>query len=343
MPRRSGIVLTGKLKDLVEARADGGLLADVRTHLLRKHHAGSDRRMDVIHPSEMAKPDWCLRQTYYRIRDARAGKEIPPEALSAGTLSIFEAGHWAHQRWQTWFREMGRLRGRWHCRECGAAYWPDDPGSCSACNSRTGVVYGEVPLDDSHASMIAGSSDGWVDADRLIEIKTIGKGTLHLDAPELVREHTHKTSSGKQLLDIDGAWQSIVRPLPSHLKQGQIYLHLAEICGLPIKRLTFLYEFKANQQTKEFTIRKSDRILAPLLEKAGIVADAVRAGRPPGRIHDNPEKRPCNTCVWRDECWKGNGAENPQNQRRDAGGTGRPARPQGRGGTRRVVRTRSAR
>jgi len=301
---------------------------------MRKADQASDRRQDIIHPSEMASHEWCPRRTYYRIRDVRAGRAWTPERHSAGTLAIFEEGHFIHRKWQGWLREMGVLKGRWDCLECarkGVAYGLD-PGSCPECSSVVGVVYGEVPLDATRELLIAGSSDGWV-GDSLIEIKGIATGTLRIEAPELLREHTHKTIGGKEIVDINGAWEALSRPLPAHIRQGQIYLHLAALIGVPVDTITYLYECKVNQQVKEFTIRRSERIVRPLLEKAETIANAIRhpdEAPIPDRAFDNPDKRPCKTCEFAKECYAENSAAAQQSRSSERSAAGGAYRQPGR-------------
>ena len=327
---------SGQLASLIKARKDGGLLADIHTHVLRKAGEPSDRRQDVIHPSEMAKNDWCPRQTFYRIRDARAGLIIPAEQHSVDTLLIFKEGDHAHTKWQRWLDEMGELWGRWRCLHCDhlhKAITPR-PEACARCGSRA-IKYAEVPLwaDDLP---ISGSADGYLPGRRtLVEIKTIGKGTVRLDDPDLLRQHTYKTA-GKTLVDLDGLWASLSRPLKSHVKQGCIYHWLARQRGLHVDTVTYLYEFKLNQRTRSFEVRLSDRVLLPLLKKAAEIRDALDHGGPiPERAHTNPTTRPCATCMWASECWKDDAEDRTEpGHRRRLAAAGGEARPR----TRRVVR-----
>ncbi|MFI6495937.1 hypothetical protein [Nonomuraea typhae] len=329
--------LTGRLADVVAARASGGLLGDIKTHLIHEADKPSDRRQDIIHPSEVAHHDWCPRATYYRIRDVRAGHEVKAEQHGVGTLAIFDEGHSIHGKYQGWLRKMGVLKGRWDCQECGhrGVAWPDDPGQCPRCGSVSGVVYGEVPLDAVEQSLIGGHADGMVD-DALIEIKSIGIGTIRLDAPELLKKHTHKAINGKNLVDLTGLWDAISRPLPSHLKQANVYLWLAKLLGIPATRMIFLYEFKANQQTKSFEIKLSDRIIKPLLKRSHAIKIGLDAGAPPDRVFEDPKKNPCKSCTWLKECYADNSPEQD-------GRSGETARGEGSKDSRGNVRAGSSR
>jgi hypothetical protein len=261
----------------------------------------------------MSHDDWCPRASYYRIRDVRDGKPYKQEQHGVSLLQIFDEGHAQHAKYQGYLREMGVLKGRWDCVECerkGVA-WPDDPGKCPRCGSRSGVVYGEVPLDALKSTLIAGHADGWV-ARKFMEIKTIGLGTVRMDAPALLRKHTHLTVDGKQLPDMTGLWQDITRPFRPHIKQANIYLWIAALLGIDVDEMEFIYEFKANQQVRHFTIKLSPSVINPLLEKAETVKNGLATGNPPPREFAKKDKNPCKNCTWLTECWGEEDTEEPE-------------------------------
>lgn len=312
---------------MLAAKREGGALGAVKEHWIKQADAPSTRRMDVIHPSEMANDDWCPRQTYYRIRDVRDGKTIEQEQHSVGLLAIFEEGHYKHSKYQDILRKIGGLKGAWHCDECRSRYvhFGEAPSACPKCGSVTGVVYGEVPLSAVERYLIGGHSDGWW-RDRLIEIKTIGEGTVRVSNPDLLKRHTHTTVSGKDLVDLNALWRDINRPFRPHLKQANIYLWLAAVRGIDVEGMEFIYEMKANQQTKSFFIKMSRQILDPLLDKANSIKSGLARGEPPPREFDNVNRNPCKNCPWLKECH----AEDSQNS-------------DGRSDTSRNVRTRGSR
>ncbi len=293
--------ITGRLKTLADIKQTGGLLSEIQTHRLKKT-ATNDRRQDVIHPSEMAKADWCPRATYYRIRDVRAGRSLPPETFGAQLDNIFEEGHMIHAKYQGWLTDMGVLWGDWLCINCGNQERAQIiPNTCAACLAEHSFHYREIPLTAEKTHLITGHADGAVGT-TMLEIKSIGVGTLRLDASQLVTAHTHKTVTGKSVLDLDGLWKAIKRPLPSHNRQGNIYLWLAQQMGLPFTTMTFLYEFKATQAVKEFTVTMSDRIITPLLDSALDIRYGLDRGRPPARAFTDRTKKPCKSCAFVDEC-----------------------------------------
>ncbi|MDX3260734.1 hypothetical protein PV336_16055 [Streptomyces sp. MI02-2A] len=290
------------------------LLGDIHAHLLAQHEKPTDRRQDIIHPSEMAKADWCPRQTYYRL----AG--VSPEKgrnFSAQLEAIFEEGHGIHAKWQKWLQQMGRLWGKWVCPVCGD--WEMGNGgrlTCQSCRNRTSLAalpvyleYHEVPLQAESEFLIAGHEDGAVeDLNALIEIKSIGIGTVRFDNPELLREYTVKTEDGKTVTDLDGLWKSIRRPFGSHIRQTQVYLRLCKEMGLPYDKVIFLYEYKATQAHKEFVIKYNPEISEPLFETALDIKYALKKGKPPPRPDfTGQDTKTCKECPFFTACW---GAEN---------------------------------
>lgn len=311
--------LTPALKVRAEVRKQNSvLLGDIQAHVVKQvAQRDVDRRTDIVHPSEMAKADWCPRATCYRILG-----ELPADAaIGYGTASIFETGNTAHTKWQRWLADMGRLYGRWFCPICKRKWMATSPASCDNCGNSHGLEYREVPLEAEARYLIAGHADGAVlDIEALIEIKTIGTGTIRIEEPDLVKKHTRKTTDGKTVLDLDSLWNGIKRPFPSHRRQGQIYLRLAHLGGLPVNRIVFLYENKANQQPKEFTIAYDPDVTQELFETARdikfAVADGIVLDRPEGFVQT---KAPCTKCPFLGECWKEDNDGPDHQPERDAG------------------------
>lgn len=271
-------------------KSAGIVVPEVRKMLLAKHAAQEERgkhRHDIIYPSEMAKADWCPRATYYRM----TGMTEPPGKFSFQLQNVFATGNSIHEKWQGWLAETGKLWGRWNCPGCNAIAdnslippkvpsYTDWQPHYPASTHYHKWEYKEVPLS-SKKYRISGRADGaLLDAECLIEIKSMGVGTLRFEAPKLLQEHTHLVS-GKSIIDMEGAWKGLHRPLLSHVKQGNIYLMMAEEMGLPFDKIVFLYEFKANQDSKEFKITKSDDILAPMLDICSQIEYALKRGSPP--------------------------------------------------------------
>jgi len=252
-------------------------------------------RTNVIYPSEMARGDWCPRATYYRM----AGYPEPESHYSLTLENVFAEGNAIHAKWQSWLSDTGLLWGDWRCTRCSEyvrdSLRPNDRDFGACVGTRwvqlPGLVvpdqqfahdwvYKEVTLK-STTMPVSGHADGaLVDYDCLIELKSIGVGTLRFEAPKLLEENTHEIGSRK-IADWEGMWKDLHKPLLPHVRQGNIYLWMAEQMGLPFNSIIFVYEFKANQQSKEFRIFKSDDILAPMLDIASDIERHLKAGVPP--------------------------------------------------------------
>jgi len=337
MPKRTTRKPTGNLAAFAATQKQKtALIGDIQAHVVKKSSQDHSRRQDIIHPSEMAKSDLCPRAIVYRISGAEPSNDKTPNGHHLET--IFQEGHDIHSKWQTWLAEMGRLWGKWWCPACGKTEWGTGALSCEGRDLEDGsheghspvlMEYREVPLDAEVELMMAGHADGAVpDIKAFIEIKSIGLGTLRMEEPDLVRQNTKKTDDGKKVVDYDSIWKGLKRPLKSHRIQAGIYLAIAKILGWDYDRMVFIYENKANQQTKEFVIRYPAELVDPLIDTAKDIKWAVENGR----LLDRPEGftkqlKPCSDCIFRDLCWEeedgkvdsqesnsGNGARKPRSE-----------------------------
>jgi hypothetical protein len=240
------------------------LLGDIERHLLAR--PVGDRRTDVLHPSEIIKKDWCKRGSYFLLQGRTKIAEKPNLRLQ----SIFDEGHYIHAKWQNWFQEMGVLHGKFKCLSCNQISWGTSPKKCGNCGW-TVLEYAEVTLVDKDLR-IAGHTDGWIKGigdDCLIEIKSIGPGTIRAEAPNL-------------MMDADGdfmkAWGSVRKPFGSHILQGQVYLELMHRMGDPVEEIVFLYELKADQSYKEFLVKRDYELVRHVFDGARSVVDSVNSG-----------------------------------------------------------------
>ena len=258
------------------------LIGKVERHLLTKPR--EERSTLVLHPSEIIKSDFCHRYSYYLL----TGGEPKTEKPSLRLQNIFDEGHAIHEKWQNRFYEMGTLYGKFKCVACNKITFGLSPKECEHCKS-TILRYAEVTLEDSELR-IKGHTDGWIkddEPDVLIEIKSIGEGTLRFEAPELLAD-----SDG----DLKKAWKNIRRPFRGHLLQGQMYLELARrMYGDEApKEIVFLYELKADQDYKEFKVKADYEIVDRVFFKAEKIIKAVNAGVMPD-CNNNPEEG-CKQC-----------------------------------------------
>ena len=293
-----------RLKDTYRSR--DVLLPQIERHVMRQMKSEgrpADHSMEFMHPSDMAKTEWCGRHDYYRIVGT------PPEKVSQANPSfrmanVFAEGHAIEGKYQQWLWDMGVLVGDFRCKECGHRWYDTSPKACQFCLSER-LVYAEYPMRHGRY-MVEGHADAAVhlpDWRSLVEIKSIGIRTLAFEAPRLYNRYL----DGESAEDI---WMAISHPFGTHMRQGQLYLWMM----WPIyEQITFIYESKFHQQTKEFVVGYNKTFIAPILETAKEVSQGVRAGIAPDRPlwASGPEGKVCVSCVYRSTCWDIH-AEHPQ-------------------------------
>jgi hypothetical protein len=309
------------MKEILAAnKYDTLVLGKIQKHMLSRE--AGPRDMTRLHPSEMCKTDWCPRQSYYRVSGEH--EELVKETERSYVLeNIFDEGHAVHDKYQQRLWSMGLLRGFFKCYACDTKWEDISPTCCVYCGaSRQCLSYKEVPLSDEVHGII-GHADGDIDLggpaedDPLLEVKTIGVGTVRHENPGLLYDYTLDVD-GKSVVDLDGMWQSIKRPFPSHIRQGMLYL---AIKGR--KRMVFIYECKWNQQTKEFVLRFRPEIVEPLLDLALDVQHALKVHRPPARPGwADPDNDTCMKCVFRDVCYDLENEHGDEEPGADTGGRG---------------------
>lgn len=279
----------------------GYLLPPMRRYVVRKvseDAANSARRTDIMHPSELCKPSWCPRKDFYRIT-LGAREEV---AAQFGSELVFAEGHVIHDKYQRWLQDMGLLYGRYVCEDCGHSFFAQSPSFCPSCSSPPSrLKYREVPLENKEY-MIAGHADGavnsgneWLDVEEpfLIEVKSIGLGTIRVENPELYRKYTADE------YDLTRLWQEIKRPFPAHIRQATLYCWLSGY-----KKMVFIYESKWNQQTKEFVVTPDFKHIQWILDGAKDVAQSIRQGVEPYRPGwAKQEHKTCKACPYMGECW----------------------------------------
>lgn len=267
-------VTSPRLKTYLDAKKhDTVLLGAVDRHI---QMLPNDRNPLVIHPSEMCKPDWCPRATWHRLV-GHAPKEAA--AIPLRLNLIFETGTESGEKWQRWTGDMGILWGRWVCRLCKEEKfsWANELGGVCPALLHPGPhlwKYKEVPL--THG-LIGGHADGIVnptgDESLVMENKTIGPGTLRMlnVAGEEDPDDTLHDKFGK-----------ITKILPAHFRQTQIYLRMAQSYEPqvgPIKRGVVVYEYKSDQQVREFLIEYDPRWTDHLWEVAEDIEWALSKDR----------------------------------------------------------------
>ena len=251
------------------------LLGDVQ-RLLLQPGGENGLRLDALHPSEISHSDWCPRASYYRLSGRQAVSE---QAGSYWQLQmVFDEGKEIHHKWQKRIWDLGRLAGTFFCRECHYAFPALAPQECEKCHRpRLFLDYHEVPLWNQNLNMAghADGLDGWDGP--IIEIKSVGLGTLRFEAPNLIAQHTydfHINGKSRKFLDYDGLWDSIRRPFPSHVRQGDFYCYMSR----KYSEVLFLYECKWNQKCREMIVRYQEDRIADRLDMCSRITMALQGG-----------------------------------------------------------------
>lgn len=301
-PRRRTQKATGGLKGFAEARRNKiDLLRDIQTHVVADSakHGNDHRSKDKIHVSEIVK-DGCPRMLFYKVSGEEASDTVP--GAWHQLVSIWAAGTAEHEKWQRWLQEMGDLWGTWTCLVCEHSFEALAPPACEKCDSGL-LRYDEVNLEHEEFDLI-GHADGAVPRlNTLVEIKTFSAGSVRVEDPKRLMEHTHKVA-GLTLIDHDGMWKSLKRPLKSHIIQGLFYLLMCKVMGLPYDRIIFIYESKTTQATKSFEITLTDRMLQPYIDTLTEVMEAKETGvAPPRPDLYVKDAKPCKECPFKTKCW----------------------------------------
>lgn len=278
-------VTQGPLKDFLSTRRKRTkVIGHVDRHL-QTRVPDTSRPTDVLHPSDMVSKDWCLRASYHLLRGAEPRRFSHP----LRTENVFRTGHDIHEKWQGWLADAGVLYGDYKCVVCaseGARVvstslgYPEHP--CGACGYLL-WKYDEMKMEIPQLR-VSGHTDGgliWGGIDplfseqapeQLLEIKSVGTGTLRVYEPSLLRAGC-----------LEEAFKNISRPFGGHNLQVQLYLEAQRVKfgdRAPTSAI-ILYECKANQDTKEFEIERNRDLIEEILDKAYEVVQSVEAGQEP--------------------------------------------------------------
>lgn len=290
----------------------GRVLPKVELSLVKKSvERNSHRDTQHLHPSEISKRYWCHRASVYQITDVPKSAE----SFSFHRLNIFEEGHEIHSKWQHWLWDAGLLCGRFRCISCGYSWYSQAPDTCQQCGKgKHFLQYREVPLRDDEHRLI-GHADGEINDERgkaLIEVKSIGIGTVRFEKPSLYDDYSNKRIS------IDDVWKNIKAPFPSHIRQGQIYMHCRKIDSI-----VFIYEWKPSQQVKEFEVKAMPEMVQPILDGCKTVMQHLDSGTIPNRPEWATSRScaGCKMCPYKEVCY----ANDPKGTARPSQGQVQPA------------------
>jgi hypothetical protein len=289
-------VIDRNLRALLEtSKRETRLLGDVQRYLLTP---GADDGLSTgaLHPSEISHSDWCPRGSYFRLAGVAPHKEAP--ATHWQMRMIYDEGTEIHRKWQKRIWAIGRLKGTFYCQSCHYAWGATAPTVCANCGaSQEFLHYHEVPLFNQELKL-AGHADG-LDGEDVIEIKSIGINSLRFEAPDLIKNHTHRfniNGKSREFLDYDGIWDSIRIPFATHIRQGDLYCYMGGY-----KTVIFLYESKWNQRVKEMVVKHRVERIEHLLEQCRQIRWALEGRKIPDcpfggcadcQRYEEPDARP---------------------------------------------------
>jgi CRISPR/Cas system-associated exonuclease Cas4 (RecB family) len=106
---------------------------------------------------------------------------------------------------------------------------------------------------------------------------SVGEGTVRIENPKLYERHLMDDGN----VHLKNLWRDIDRPFNTHVNQGDAYLWIAHMRGLPFTKMSYIYESKWNQQVKEFVIDFSMERSQKLVDQAKLVKKAVQDNMEP--------------------------------------------------------------
>jgi rubrerythrin len=281
------------LQDYKKAMRDRGRVIPLVEEVAKAEAAAKNGKRDTkhLHPSELAKKDWCSRAAVYKITGVEGGTD----STAFSTLNIFAEGNAIHEKWQTWLWKAGVLSGDWTCEDCRNRWSAVAPDTCPGCGGSR-IRYSEVPIhNDEHR--ILGHADGTIvdkQGTALIEIKSVGVGTVRFEKPSLFMDYS------KGVVSLDEMWKAIKTPFASHVRQGNLYMYCTGI-----HTIVFIYEWKPTQATKEFVVKYNSDIVDPILENCKSVIAHLDASTIPDRPEwaESSSSSGCKFCSYKKECW----------------------------------------
>lgn len=244
-------------------RSKGRLIPIVTAQAAVENNDNNERRdKKYLHPSEICKRDWCARASMYQINEQPPDKK---KEMGFQTLNVFATGHMIHAKWQGWLERAGILK------------------------------QSEMPIfDEEHHIM--GTADGLISdaqGEAILEIKSVGIGTVRYEAPDLLKGKGTETAYDHEV------WWKLRQPLPSHLRQINLYMYVTGV-----HKGIVLYEWKGTQECKEFEVTYQPALIQHILATAAVVKSHLENGT----LIDRPawaekDHRACKVCPYKNTCW----------------------------------------
>lgn len=265
--------IAGNLKKFIDVgKTETRVLGTTERWILSSPSNNSKLKLDgYLHPSKIIKSLWCHRTSYFELTGHADGSE--PNSKSIKQYMTFQQGHHIHSKWQRVFKEMGKLYGVWRCKHCGLKEWGMYDEVSSLCVGP--FEYQEVPIVYEPLKL-KGHADGILKGFKdplLLEIKSIGPGTIKWEHPDLLNKADNS---------FEKAWSMLKGPFSSHISQVQLYLKMLELSGQETpQEAVFIYESKLDGDVKEFIMPKDDFGVDEVIQNVRNIINAIETGTPP--------------------------------------------------------------
>jgi CRISPR/Cas system-associated exonuclease Cas4 (RecB family) len=253
----------------------------------------SNRSYKIFHPSSWGT---CIRKTAYQYyNDVSPFLHRKDSDIDQRMERIFDNGHYVHARWQKYLSEIGVIRGYWTCQYCLKTYGkeeklgilnpkkgPIDTWPCK-CNPKL-LAYEELLVKSDPKY----NFEGHVDA--VIDVRGTPFETEYLTANMFVVDF-------KSIKD--DSYSELQHAKHEHVIQTHIYMWL-----LDLQMAVVLYEDKDNQNIKEMSVPRDERIIETIKKESiwlvQTLSHSKLPNRPPG---SSQTKTPCHFCEFKKICY----------------------------------------
>lgn len=265
--------LTGKLKRFIDVgKVETRVIGPTERWVLSSPSNNSKLKLDgYLHPSKIIKSMWCHRTSYFELLGHADGSEYNSKSIKQ--YMVFQQGHHIHSKWQTIFKNMDKIYGLWKCSHCGLKEWGMHSEVSNLCIGPW--EYKEVPIVHEPLKL-KGHADGILKGFKdplLLEIKSIGPGTIKWEHPDLLNRAGNS---------FENAWKLLDGPFASHILQAQLYLKMLELSGKETpQEAIFIYESKLDGDVKEFVMPKDDFGVDEVIQNVKNIINAIETGVPP--------------------------------------------------------------
>ena len=299
------------------------VLSLIEAHMKYKHLNGPPRGFEIFHPSAFGA---CLRRMQYQryAENNVSGLKMPESNADGNLIRIFDNGHTIHDKWASYWEDIGILKGVWQCSN-PLCYIFDDNGSLKEdikinentyedLNTRvygkkklkgvfkpekckcgnTDFIYHEVSVKDKDLN-ISGHADLILNFQHLDvdKYEDIGIGIADDNFPENDIVVDMKTTNSRKFRAVmnDG-------PPLSYRVQLTIYANLLD-CEYGV----LIYENKDNSKIAAFKIERSEDDIWPIIKKQSKLMQKMydKQMLPPPRP-DSKQDYECRYCEFKDIC-----------------------------------------